>query len=151
VVSLTKHERNPAASALNASQEAKENSAHAVFEAQSFNKWIDEAVDDFAKKGGFDDLPGKGRPLNLQDGDVFTGILKNANVLPPWVELRKAIVKEMKEIIDRTADSGIPAAADRIEDLNQKIRKYNRQVPHMTLQKGLVSTETIAAQYEKWL
>ena len=53
---------------------------------------IREAID----RGDFDDLPGKGRPQRLDDlsrvpADLRAGyiLLKNANVLPEELELRK--------------------------------------------------------------
>src|SRR5437879_3698105 len=55
---------------------------------------IQEAIDE----GAFDNLPGKGKPLKLDD-DPFTPphlrlanrILKNAGVLPDWMQLEKDI------------------------------------------------------------
>jgi hypothetical protein len=48
--------------------------------------------------GGFDDLPGRGQPLDLAEYFALpaaersgAALLKNANVMPPEVELLKAI------------------------------------------------------------
>src|SRR5438477_13003181 len=85
---------------------------------------IQKAIDD----GAFDDLPGKGKPLNLDD-DPFTPphlrlanrILKNAGVLPDWMQveqemelaraenertferLKKEYVKRRERVDSRTA------------------------------------------------
>ena len=50
---------------------------------------LESAIDKFAREGGFDDSPLKGKPIKIEDGDVLTGIMKNANYQPAWVELRK--------------------------------------------------------------
>lgn len=62
---------------------------------------IQEAIDE----GVFDDLPGKGKPLNLDDDPLTPAhlrlankILKNANVLPDWMQLEKEIESAREEI-----------------------------------------------------
>ncbi|GIO31451.1 hypothetical protein J2TS6_25920 [Paenibacillus albilobatus] len=110
---------------------------------------IESAVDEFAKNGGFDDLPGKGKPIKIEEGDMLTTILKNANVQPPWIELRKEIAADMKRVIEQG-----PTAAEadaKLEEINQKIRKYNRLVPNSLLQKGLVSSANLQKAYDKWV
>ena len=62
--------------------------------------WLiaEERIIDAQRAGAFDDLPGKGKPLQLEDlswvpEDLRIGyhILKNAHVLPPEAELMKDI------------------------------------------------------------
>eukprot|EP00873_Tetraselmis_striata_P013041 jgi/Tetstr1/433305/TSEL_022592.t1 len=64
--------------------------AEAAFEILA-NHRIREAM----AAGEFDDLPGKGAPLRDRTdettGDFSLKVLKNANVLPEWVELGKAL------------------------------------------------------------
>lgn len=63
-----------------------------------FENIVEERIKIAQKKGEFSDLPGKGRPLEL-DGDgqipedlrLAYKILKNADCLPPEVELKKEI------------------------------------------------------------
>src|SRR5690242_6222653 len=67
---------------------------------------IQEAIDE----GKFDNLPGKGKPLNLDD-DLVTPphlrlvnkILKNAGVLPDWIQTQKDIVDERQEAAKQRA------------------------------------------------
>jgi hypothetical protein len=73
---------------------------------------IQEAVD----RGDFDDLPGSGRPLEFEDlshvpAHMRLGykVLRNANVLPPEMELRREIYS-LGRLIDATSDE-----ADRAE------------------------------------
>ncbi len=63
-----------------------------------FEKLADERIKEAVKRGDFDDLPGKGKPLTLEDDSHLPAdirlaykILKNANCLPPELELRKEI------------------------------------------------------------
>ncbi|WP_136605381.1 DUF1992 domain-containing protein [Paenibacillus dokdonensis] len=109
---------------------------------------LESAVDEFALNGGFDDLPGKGKPIKIEDGDVLTGIMRNANYQPAWIELRKEIAADLKRITER---SGLnPLMEAELEPINQKIRKYNRLVPNPLLQKGLVSGMNLHTAYDKW-
>jgi Domain of unknown function (DUF1992) len=63
-----------------------------------FWRIAEERILDAQRAGDFDDLPGKGKPLQLEDlswvpEDLRIGyrILKNAHVLPPEAELMKDI------------------------------------------------------------
>jgi hypothetical protein len=64
----------------------------------SFWRIAEERILEAQRAGAFDDLPGKGKPLQLDDlswvpEDLRIGyhILKNAHVLPPEAELLKEI------------------------------------------------------------
>lgn len=63
-----------------------------------FDKIADEKIREAMDRGEFDDLPGKGKPLKLEDDRhlpqdlrLAYKILKNADCLPPELELRKEI------------------------------------------------------------
>lgn len=109
---------------------------------------LESAIDKFAREGGFDDLPLKGKPIRIEDGDVLTSIMKNANYQPAWVELRKEIAADIKRLLDLQEPNAIPEAE--VEAINQKIMKYNRIVPNPQLQKGLLSGIHLQAAYDKW-
>jgi hypothetical protein len=64
------------------------------------------------RKGAFDNLPGKGKPLELEDlswvpEDLRIGyhVLKNAHVLPPEVELLKDI-HSLEDLLKHVEDEG---------------------------------------------
>jgi hypothetical protein len=65
---------------------------------KGFQKIIEERIKGAQRKGEFDNLPGSGKPLNLED-DRFVPedlrlafkILKNADCVPPEIELKKEI------------------------------------------------------------
>ncbi|WP_223067936.1 DnaJ family domain-containing protein [Paenibacillus caui] len=107
-----------------------------------------EIILNYSRKGGFKDLPGKGKPVQIEESDdLYTRTLKSSNLIPAWLALRKEIVRDMKTILDNIQTND----EDQIEQLNQKIRKYNRQVPNPLLQKGVVTSQNIQEKYEKWL
>ncbi|MBE9915268.1 DUF1992 domain-containing protein [Paenibacillus donghaensis] len=112
---------------------------------------VESAVDEFAKNGGFDDLPGKGKPLKIEQGDVLTSVMRNANYQPPWIELRKEIAADIKLLADQKQAGHIQDLETGLEGVNQKIRKFNRIVPNPLLQKGLISIENVHTAYEKWV
>ena len=81
-----------------------------------FWRIAEERILDAQRAGAFDDLPGKGKPLNLEDlswvpEDLRIGyhILKNAHVLPPEAELLKDIhtlddlLKHVEDEVQRRA------------------------------------------------
>ena len=64
------------------------------------------------RKGDFDDLPGKGKPLQIEDQswipeDLRIGyhVLKNAHVLPPEAELIKDI-NTLQDLLKHVEDDG---------------------------------------------
>ena len=64
------------------------------------------------RAGAFDNLPGKGKPLKLEDmswvpEDLRIGyhVLKNAHVLPPEVELHKD-VQTLQDLLKHVEDEG---------------------------------------------
>ena len=77
-------------------------------------------IQEALRNGEFDDLPGKGEPLRLEDESgipeelrLAYKILKNADCLPPELELKKEI-NNLGEMIQG------------IEDLDEKYRQMKR-------------------------
>lgn len=63
-----------------------------------FARVAEERIREAQREGAFDNLPGQGKPLELEDQSLIPEelrmsyhILKNAHVLPPEAELRKEI------------------------------------------------------------
>lgn len=63
-----------------------------------FDKIADQKIREAMERGEFEDLPGQGRRLNLEDDShlpqdlrLAYKILKNADCIPPELELRKEI------------------------------------------------------------
>jgi DnaJ family protein C protein 28 len=66
-------------------------------DAKRRESWVDEQIREAEERGQFDNLPGKGKPLDLtpnpyaQDREMAFKILKDAGCAPEWIELDKAI------------------------------------------------------------
>lgn len=65
-----------------------------------FDKIVEERIQAAQRKGEFDNLPGSGKPLDLEESGtvpedlrVAYKILKNADYIPPELELKKEIRK----------------------------------------------------------
>lgn len=65
-----------------------------------FSKLAEERIKKAAERGDFDDLPGKGQPLQLDDDSrvpeelrLAYKVLKNAGYAPPELDLQKEIVQ----------------------------------------------------------
>jgi hypothetical protein len=79
---------------------------------EDWDTWIDKAIRDAQQRGDFDNLPGAGKPLAIDDnpfaGEMGTafGILKNAGMAPPWIELDKEVragEAELRQLRERQA------------------------------------------------
>ena len=77
-----------------------------------FQRIAEQRILEAQRAGAFDDLPGKGKPLHLEDlswvpDDLRIGyhILKNAHVLPPEAELLKDI-HTLEDLLKHVEDEG---------------------------------------------
>jgi DnaJ homologue, subfamily C, member 28, conserved domain len=77
-----------------------------------FQRLAEQRILEAQRKGEFDNLPGKGKPLELEDlswvpDDLRIGykVLKNAHVLPPEVELLKDI-RILEDLLKHIEDTG---------------------------------------------
>lgn len=101
--------------------------SHIMF--TGFSRIIEERIRKAQKNGEFDNLEGSGKPLKLEDDSHIAAdlrlahkILKNANCLPPEIELKREIA--------RTEDllSGMKDTAQKhrtLKKLNYLIMKLN--------------------------
>ena len=71
-----------------------------------FQKIVEERIIRAQKNGEFDNLVGSGKPLDLRDGyhvseelRLAHKILKNADCLPPEIELKKEI-QQTEELLE---------------------------------------------------
>ena len=94
-----------------------------------FQKIVEQLLKEAEERGEFRDLPGKGKPLCLEDESnipedlrLAYKILKRADCLPPELELRKEI-RQMEDLLD-----SIPEEKEKykmIKKINYKILKLN--------------------------
>jgi len=115
----------------------------------------DYAINDSMRKGEFDNLEGKGKPLKF-DGDesdenwMANRIMKNANVLPPWVELHHEIRDAIAKLLKEKQQGTLLNLDKEVAKINKRISKYNSKCPHPLLQKTQLQTDRIVEQYAKW-
>jgi|YNPBryunderm2012_1023409.scaffolds.fasta_scaffold02414_2 DnaJ family protein C protein 28 len=111
---------------------------------------IERRIREAAAAGMFENLPGAGQPLRLEDEahvpeDLRPGyrLLKNAGYAPAWIELQKHIRAELADlerwlarVTARWARTGPPERerlraeyAQKVRDLNRQITTYNLIAP----------------------
>lgn len=121
---------------------------------KKFGDLIDDIVNEHARTGGFDDLQGKGKPLDLEEPtheDYFLHkTMKNANVLPPWLELQHEIRDAIADLVKCLERGKVQDLDQRITAIHQKISRYNQQCPSPLLQKPILTPDNIYSQQDKW-
>ncbi|WP_199614353.1 DnaJ family domain-containing protein [Paenibacillus alkalitolerans] len=128
-----------------------EDAARTIVGERQLHHWLDEAFAECEKTGGFDDLKGKGKPVEVQTGNGLYGILKNANVLPQWLQLQHEIRDRLVQL-DDLLELGVANGIDKeLAEVNKKISKYNGIVPSPLFQKMKVSKETLKTQLQQWM
>ena len=77
-----------------------------------FTRIVEERIREAQQSGAFENLPGKGKPLQLEDQSMIPEdlrmsyhILKNANVLPPEAEIQKEI-HTLQDLLKYVAEDG---------------------------------------------
>ena len=93
------------------------------------SKIVEERIQRAQEEGIFDNLPGKGKPLQLDDDHgipedlrLTYKILKNANCLPIEMELRKEIFS-LRQLLDAAIDPEI--RRDLRRQLNLLVLRHN--------------------------
>jgi hypothetical protein len=107
-----------------------DNAASQRLEQQAL--WVDLQVRRAMERGDFDDLPGKGKPLDLppvHDPDWWVKRLiereKLSGIAPPAIALRREDA-ELQETIDREAtEAGVRRL---VEDFNRRVVEARRQL-----------------------
>ena len=92
-------------------------------------KIVEQRIREAQENGEFDNLPGQGEPLNLEDDShipedlrLAYKILKNADCLPPELEGKKEI-RQMKDMMENIPDEKEKYLL--IKRINFKIMKLN--------------------------
>lgn len=116
--------------------------------------WMDDAVADYARQGGFDNLSGKGKPLELDESQaedaMLNRILANNHILPPWLALQNEIRDEIDALYHQLQGQPSLNLDTDCRRLNAKIKKYNAMCPSPVLQKPMLSQENFTMQRAKW-
>lgn len=98
-----------------------------------FERIIEERIREAQKQGEFDNLPGKGRPFDFSkepdlpaDMRLAYKILKNADCLPPEIELKKDI-QRMEDLLAGETDTARKYKL--LKKVNYMILKLNAMRP----------------------
>lgn len=128
---------------------------------------LEEIIRQAMQEGKFDNLPGKGKPLHLEDNShqdpewrVAHHMLKSGGYSLPWIDLLSEIndnLQNARQILardwkwrtnDNNALNNNPDWQDalnlfeqRIQEINQQIRTYNLAVPNTRFQITLINTQ----------
>ena len=136
-----------------------------------FESVVDKLIRESMERGEFDELAGKGEPVDLsenpfEDPDVRTAhrLLRNAGFAPAWVEDRKDIEARLRDAqitLLRARElyrDEIPAGArwlravgefrDIVAELNQRIRMYNLKAPGTVFHRKVFDTEAWILELE---
>ena len=101
----------------------------------SLQKAADEKIEEAIARGEFDNLPGKGKPLDL-DGYFATpeylrmgySILKSADVIPEEMELLRQV-----EALKKSLDSSTIRMDEKAlrQQLSEKLTNFNIRMEHI--------------------
>ncbi|MGD8457241.1 MAG: DUF1992 domain-containing protein [Anaerolineales bacterium] len=131
------------------------------------------------QEGAFDDLRGKGKPLDLTENSLIEpewrlafSMLKNEGFVLPWMEKRNDIEKELaaarkilarartwrqekmeggsdSSFIDAEWESAQARFRQKIANLNKRIANYNLEVPALVFQRAKVDVEKEIEEIKK--
>ncbi|WP_106498232.1 J-domain-containing protein [Lentibacillus sp. Marseille-P4043] len=102
-----------------------------IDERLAYTDHLSSIIRQAEKDGQFDDLPGKGKPLKLDNNyfsstyKQFNKTLKDNHVLPKWVELSKEI-DALKEKLNKEEGK---QSRKLVKEINKKIKAYNYACP----------------------
>ncbi len=123
---------------------------------------IDRQIREAENDGRFDNLPGRGKPLHLEDWDREWGmayhVLKQAGETLPWIALGKDIDEaraRLREMLSRVAQISkheLPRARERYlreaATLDKMLEEYAFIVPVRHLERGRLPRHIAAAQFD---
>lgn len=121
----------------------------------SYQSWVDQQVREAESRGAFENLPGKGKPIDGIDRpqnelDWIASMLRRENVdasvlLPPSLRLRKE-VQDLRAML--AAEPSEPKVRAQLDDLNRRIREAHRRPqegPPLT-----VMSQDVEATVARW-
>ena len=131
---------------------------------------IDEQIRQAMQRGEFDDLPGKGKPLDLSENPhedpgwrMAYRILKDSGYTLPWIETRRSIELDFEKALkslqqswawrksaagrrglmyaEREWQQALQTFRAEIVHLNKRIRNYNLEVPSNQFQRRQIDAD----------
>ena len=122
-----------------------------------FRTWIDQQVSDAERRGVFDNLPGRGKPLNLKpgavDGDYGAAWARDyarregvpvEDMLPTPLRLRREIERLAETAGEFRTEAEVRQAA---AELNRRIVEWRRIPIGPPIHVSLVNADNLAARW----
>jgi hypothetical protein len=122
-----------------------------------FSTWIDQQIADAERRGVFDDLPGKGKPLNIKpgaaDGDYGQAWLRDyarregvpaEEMLPTPLRLRREMERLAETAGEFRSEAEVREAA---ADLNRRIVEWRRIPLGPPIHVRLVNADDLVARW----
>jgi DnaJ family protein C protein 28 len=145
------------------------------------NRWeslIDQKIREAMEQGEFDDLPGKGKPLDTSENPfedpelrLAHRMLRNAGFAPSWIEERKDIDSEFENARNELSrvwavlqnalgtenergararwEKALTSFRKQAGELNRRIVAWNLKVPAAGFQRRLIDVEKEVSQVER--
>jgi DnaJ family protein C protein 28 len=124
---------------------------------------VDRQIREAEEEGRFDNLPGRGKPLHLEDWDREWGmayhVLKQAGETLPWIALGRDIeeaqarLREMLGRVARIPRAELARARERYlreaAALDKMLEEYAFMVPVRHLERGRLPRHIAAAQFDE--
>ncbi|HEV7213552.1 MAG TPA: DUF1992 domain-containing protein [Chloroflexota bacterium] len=129
---------------------------------------VDDAIMEAERRGEFDNLRGKGKPIpaellvSADDAWLAGKALANAGFLPPWLQLQHEIEDDLaqcRRLVERTErfpplanrERPLTELRSRLDGIRAKTRRYNLMVPTMSLQRPLPNSDDLLQRLEQAL
>lgn len=125
---------------------------------------VERRIREAQERGDFDDLPGRGRPIDLSswgqgEWALAHHVLKQAGETLPWIAVGQDIdvargrLNRMLEEAPRVPRDERPRARDRFlreaEALDKLLEEYSFLIPSRQLDRGRLPRHIAAAQYDR--
>ena len=138
---------------------------------KNHSRSIDEQIRQAIQKGEFDNLPGKGQPLDLSENPfedpswrIAFRMLRQSGYTLPWLETRQTIEKDYQEaclslerswnwrnekiaagekhrFVENEWRRALAQFQEKVIDLNRRIFNYNLEVPADQFQRRQINSE----------
>jgi hypothetical protein len=123
---------------------------------------VDKQIREAEERGEFDNLPGRGKPLRLEQWDAEWGlafhVLKQAGETLPWIALGQEIDaarERLRDFLDRVRSIPVEERGRARElylrkaaDLDKLLEEYAFMVPVRNLERGRLPPHIAAQQFD---
>lgn len=148
-----------------------ENSDRRSRHVEEYRRVADRLIEEAMARGEFDDIPGKGQPLDLRQTDAdrqgtwaVQRILDNNDFKPDWIADRQEIERRLEDarraltrawewrqaalargegyaFVAAQWDAAVARFAEAVDEINKRIRAYNLKAPHARLHLRVINPQ----------